>query len=75
MGHVSVDAALVYRTDVKANDKVEGLDFAEADKAVNDYPIAPIAKAPNAAVAKAFVDYVLSDKGRKVLTEAGFAAP
>ena len=70
-----VDAALVYRTDVKANDKVEGLDFAEADKAVNDYPIAPIAKAPNAAVAKAFVDYVLSDKGRKVLTEAGFAAP
>ena len=70
-----IDAALVYRTDVKANDKVEGLDFAEADKAVNDYPIAPIAKAPNAAVAKAFVDYVLSDKGRKVLTEAGFAAP
>lgn len=70
-----VDAALVYRTDVKSNDKVEGVDFAEADKAVNDYPIAPTAKAPNAAAAKAFVDYVLSEKGRKVLTEAGFAAP
>jgi molybdate transport system substrate-binding protein len=71
-----VDAALVYRTDVKtAGGKVEGQDFAEADKAVNDYPIAPTAKAPNAAVAQAFVDYVLSGKGRRVLTEAGFVTP
>jgi molybdate transport system substrate-binding protein len=71
-----VDAALVYRTDVKAaGDEVEGEDFAEADKAVNDYPIAPLDKAPNAAAAKAFIDYVLSDKGKKVLSEAGFAAP
>lgn len=71
-----VDAALVYRTDVKAaGDKIEGEDFAEASGAVNDYPIAPLAKAPNAATAKAFVDYVLSQKGRDVLTAAGFAAP
>ncbi|WP_434446080.1 molybdate ABC transporter substrate-binding protein [Lentzea sp. E54] len=70
-----VDAALVYRTDVKANDRVEGLDFAEAGQAVNDYPIAPAAKAPNAATAQAFVDFVLSDQGRGVLAEAGFAAP
>jgi molybdate transport system substrate-binding protein len=70
-----VDAALVYRTDVRAGDEVEGLDFAEAGKAVNDYPIAPTAKAPNPAAAKAFVDHVLSEKGRGVLTEAGFAAP
>ena len=71
-----VDAALVYRTDVKAaGSKVEGITFAEADKAVNDYPIAACAKAPNAAGAKAFVDYVLSDKGRAVLTQAGFDGP
>jgi molybdate transport system substrate-binding protein len=71
-----VDAALVYRTDVKAaGDAVEGEDFAEASSAVNDYPVAPLAKAPNAVAAKAFVDYVLSEKGRKVLSEAGFAAP
>lgn len=71
-----VDAALVYRTDVlAAGDRVEGIEFAEAAQAVNDYPIAPLAKAPNAATAKAFVDYVLSDTGRKVLTEAGFSAP
>jgi molybdate transport system substrate-binding protein len=71
-----VDAALVYKTDVKAaGDKVEGIEFPEAGKAVNEYPIAVCAKAPNPDGAKAFVEYVLSDKGRKVLTEAGFATP
>jgi molybdate transport system substrate-binding protein len=71
-----VDAALVYRTDVQAaGDDVAGIEFPEADKAVNEYPIAVCAEAPNAAGAKAFVDYVLSDKGRTVLTEAGFGAP
>jgi molybdate transport system substrate-binding protein len=71
-----VDAALVYRTDVKAaGDKVEGIEFPEADKAVNEYPIAACAKAPNPAGAKAFVDFVLSDKGKAVLAEAGFGAP
>ena len=71
-----VDAALVYKTDVKAaGSKVEGMEFAEADKAVNDYPIAVCAKAPNATGAKAFVDYVLSDKGRAVLSAAGFDGP
>ncbi|MFL6125851.1 molybdate ABC transporter substrate-binding protein [Actinophytocola sp.] len=71
-----VDAALVYRTDVKAaGDKVEGIEFPEADKAVNEYPIAACAKAPNPGGAKAFIDYVLSDKGKAVLTKAGFGAP
>ncbi|HVK24436.1 MAG TPA: molybdate ABC transporter substrate-binding protein [Actinokineospora sp.] len=71
-----VDAALVYRTDVKAaGDKVDGITFAEADKAVNDYPIAPVAKAPNAVAAKAFVDFVLSAKGRAAFSEAGFDSP
>jgi molybdate transport system substrate-binding protein len=71
-----VDAALVYKTDVKAaGSKVQGIEFAEADKAVNDYPIAVCAKAPNAAGARSFVDYVVSDKGRAVLGEAGFDGP
>jgi molybdate transport system substrate-binding protein len=68
-----VDAALVYRTDVKAaGDDVEGIEFPEADEAVNDYPIAVLAKAPNPDGAAAFVDYVLSDRGRAVLSAAGF---
>jgi molybdate transport system substrate-binding protein len=71
-----VDAALVYRTDVRAaGDKVEGIEFPEADKAVNEYPIAVCDKAPNPDTAQAFLDYVLSDKGENVLTEAGFGAP
>ena len=71
-----VDGALVYKTDVKAaGDKVEGIEFTESAQAVNDYPIASLAKAPNAATAKAFVDFVLSDKGRTVLSAAGFDSP
>jgi molybdate transport system substrate-binding protein len=71
-----VDAALVYRTDVlAAADKVEGIDFPEAAQAVNDYPIATLTKAPNPGGAKAFVGFVLSEQGRKVLTDAGFEAP
>ncbi|GAB3944533.1 molybdate ABC transporter substrate-binding protein [Kribbella albertanoniae] len=71
-----VDAALVYKTDVlAAKDKVDGIEFPEAGKAINEYPIATLSKAPNAAGAKAFVDYVLSDKGKAVLAAAGFNAP
>jgi molybdate transport system substrate-binding protein len=71
-----VDAALVYKTDVlSAKDKVDGIEFPESSKAVNEYPIATLTKAPNADGAKAFVDYVLSDKGKAVLTAAGFDAP
>jgi molybdate transport system substrate-binding protein len=71
-----VDGALVYRTDVRAaGDEVEGITFAQADQAVNEYPIAPLAKAPNAAAAKAFVELVLSDRGRAVLGAAGFDGP
>ncbi|GAA1680674.1 molybdate ABC transporter substrate-binding protein [Kribbella yunnanensis] len=71
-----VDAALVYKTDVlAAKDKVDGIEFPEASKAINEYPIATLRKAPNAVGAKAFVDYVLSDKGKAVLSAAGFGAP
>jgi molybdate transport system substrate-binding protein len=71
-----VDAALVYATDVlAAAGKVKGLAFPEADKAINDYPIASLSKAPAPDLAKQFVDLVLSPQGREVLTKAGFQAP
>lgn len=70
-----VDAALVYRTDVRsAGDKVQGIDFPQASAARNDYPIATVAGARNHAAAQAFVDLVLSAQGQKVLTNAGFDA-
>jgi molybdate transport system substrate-binding protein len=71
-----VDAALVYRTDVlAAGDKVEGLEFPEAAKAVNDYPLVVLKKAPNEAAAKAFVAFVSSAHGKQVLSAAGFDTP
>ena len=76
VGLGEVDAALVYKTDVlSAKDKVDGIEFPEADSAINDYPIATLTNAKNPDGGKAFVDFVLSDRGRTVLTEAGFAAP
>ncbi len=69
------DAAVVYRTDVKAAaDKVEG-EFPESAEAVNDYPIALLKNAPNADAAKAFIALVRSAEGRQVLTGAGFLKP
>ncbi|MFC4591886.1 molybdate ABC transporter substrate-binding protein [Sphaerisporangium corydalis] len=68
-----VDAALVYTTDVlAAGDKVKGIAFPEADKAINDYPVAALTKAPAADLAKQFVDLVLSPQGKDVFTKAGF---
>ncbi|MFE7750897.1 molybdate ABC transporter substrate-binding protein [Streptomyces sp. NPDC057428] len=70
------DAAVVYKTDVRAaGDKVGGVEFPESADAVNDYPIALLKDAPNAAAAKAFIDYVQSAAGQKVLTSAGFLKP
>ncbi|WP_367326348.1 molybdate ABC transporter substrate-binding protein [Streptomyces sp. HUAS ZL42] len=70
------DAAVVYKTDVKAaGDKVEGVEFPESAKAVNDYPIALLKNAPNAEAAEAFIALVRSAEGRQVLTEAGFLQP
>jgi molybdate transport system substrate-binding protein len=71
-----VDAALVYKTDVlAAADKVDGIEFAEAKKAINTYPIATLTKSKNPELAQAFVEYVLSSDGQAVLAEAGFAKP
>lgn len=71
-----VDASLVYKTDVQADAaKIDGVDFPEAAKAVNDYPIAALAKAPNKEGAAAFVAYVQSPEAKQALTAAGFQAP
>ena len=70
-----VDAALVYRTDVKAGAAadVDGLEFPESAGAINDYPVVVLKNAPNKAGAEAFLAYVQS-QGKAVLTAAGFQA-
>jgi molybdate transport system substrate-binding protein len=71
-----VDAGMVYKTDVRAaGTKVKGVAIPGAQNASTSYPIAALAKAPNSAGAAAFVDYVLSADGEKVLAAAGFASP
>jgi molybdate transport system substrate-binding protein len=70
------DAAVVYKTDVRAaGGKVEGVEFPESADAVNDYPIARLKDAPNAKAARAFIELVRSAEGRRVLTGAGFLQP
>lgn len=79
LGKVSsgeADAGLVYVTDVKAaGSSVTGIPFADSAKAVNTYPIAPVAASTNAALAKAFSAYVTGSEGQAVLAAAGFGKP
>jgi molybdate transport system substrate-binding protein len=70
------DAGLVYVTDAAgAGDKVTAVAFPEAAKAVNTYPIATLKNAHNATLAQKFVALVTGQKGKDVLTKAGFGAP
>ncbi|MER5177518.1 molybdate ABC transporter substrate-binding protein [Streptomyces sp. NPDC002896] len=71
-----VDAAVVYKTDVKAaGGKVEGVEFPESAEAINSYPIVLLKHAPNAAAAKQFIALVRSGDGQRVLSAAGFLKP
>lgn len=70
------DAGLVYVTDViAAAGDVLGIDVPESGTVVNDYPIATVAGSDEAELAQAFVDLVLGEEGRQVLSEAGFGTP
>jgi molybdate transport system substrate-binding protein len=71
-----VDAALVYTTDVRAaGDRVQGIPFPEAERAINRYPICVLSAAPNKAAARAFVNLVRSAAGQAALKAAGFRTP
>lgn len=68
-----VDAALVYRTDIaSAISTVEGVEFPESAQAINDYQVAPLSGAPNAAGAEAFIAYLGAPAARGILARHGF---
>jgi molybdate transport system substrate-binding protein len=70
------DAGLVYVTDAaSAAGKVDTVDFPEAAGAINNYPIAVVKRASQAALAKQFEDFVLSVAGKQELSKVGFGAP
>jgi molybdate transport system substrate-binding protein len=66
----------VYTTDVKANgNKTTGVLIPPDQNVTAQYPIVTIKGAPNASGAKAFMKYVLSTTGQKVLDKFGFLPP
>jgi molybdate transport system substrate-binding protein len=72
----SVDAGMVYVTDVRAaGSQVKGIEIPASDNASTTYPIAVVSKSTHAAVAQQFVAFVLSPAGQKVLTADGFEKP
>lgn len=71
-----LDAGLVYVTDLLvAGDAVEGIELPAGAATDAVYPIALLATAPEPAGGRAFVDFVLSPAGRRILDEHGFGAP
>jgi molybdate transport system substrate-binding protein len=70
------DAGLVYVTDVNsAGDEVTGIAFPESGEAINSYPVTVLTGAPQAGLAREFVDLVTGDAGRAELEKAGFTVP
>jgi molybdate transport system substrate-binding protein len=68
-----LDAGIVYTTDVlAAGDAVEGIEIPEEDNVIAEYPIAALSRAGRPAVAEAFVAFVLSGEGQKILESYGF---
>jgi molybdate transport system substrate-binding protein len=70
------DAGIVYKTDVTAaGDDAEGVDIPADINVTATYPVVVTKEASNAAGGQAFVEFVLSDQGQKILASYGFAAP
>ena len=79
LGKVSsgeADAGLVYVTDVRAaGDEVEGVPFPESAAVTNSYPVAVVAESGTRDLAADFVALVTGERGRAVLSDAGFGRP
>src|SRR6266850_4079433 len=70
------DAGIVYLTDVlSAGARVGSIAIPEEQQVVARYPIAVIKGAQNTELARAFLDYLLSDEGQRLLAGFGFSRP
>ncbi len=70
------EAGVVYVTDVAAaGGAVEGITVPEAADVVNTYPITVVEGTRHEELARAFVELVRSETGRRVLRDAGFGVP
>jgi len=70
------DAGLVYATDaVAAGDDVATIEIPGAESQLTSYFVTSLEQSEDSELAQAWVDLVLSDEGRQVLTDAGFGPP
>ncbi|MFM8382583.1 MAG: molybdate ABC transporter substrate-binding protein [Actinomycetota bacterium] len=70
------DAGIVYVTDVLgAGNDVEGVEISADINVLAEYPVAVTADADDSAVARAFIDFLLSAEGRSILESFGFVSP
>jgi molybdate transport system substrate-binding protein len=67
------DAGIVYVTDAQAAPDLLTVSIPANFNVIAHYPIAPLVKAPNPDLAKAFVAYVLSTEGQAVMKKWGFS--
>ncbi|WP_107771275.1 molybdate ABC transporter substrate-binding protein [Nocardioides sediminis] len=71
-----VDAGLVYASDaVAAGDAVATVEVPEAAEVETTYAVATLEQSVDGDLARAWVDLLLSDEGRRVLEQAGFTMP
>ncbi|MFE5731005.1 molybdate ABC transporter substrate-binding protein [Streptomyces sp. NPDC056528] len=70
------DAGLVYKTDAEsARDKVDAVEIPDDRNAVAQYPAATLKDSKNAEAAAAFVAWLSSPEGQRILQDAGFQKP
>lgn len=70
------DAGIVYLTDVwAASATVEGVGLSPDQNVTARYPIAVLRDAKHPEPARAFLDFVLSEPGKKILGDYGFLSP
>ncbi len=66
------DAGIVYVSDIVTSGQVDGVPIPDSQNVIADYPIAVLKSTQNLQGAVAFVDFLLSSDGQKILTAAGF---
>ncbi|MBM4183426.1 MAG: molybdate ABC transporter substrate-binding protein [Gemmatimonadetes bacterium] len=69
------DAAIVYRSDAGAADRVRVVPIPAEVNVVADYPIAMVSGTRAGETAQAWIEFVESPQGRSVLARHGFTAP
>jgi molybdate transport system substrate-binding protein len=69
------DAGIVYVTDVRAAEGVEGVDLAPGEQVEASYPASALADASDADLAAAFVAFLTAAEAQSILADLGFGPP